>query len=165
MLPFHLVQSANNEFLFMKTHRVLNRLSKCENVRYCENQVLLWFTINSQSKLKKIQYAILKISTKKNSLWNLIRFQGGFFELEIPESFTKGFLLKTIIWTWIFFKHCTVLSLKRNKKSSLKRCESSKNCLTVDTAGDRSKTLKNRKTKTKNEKKSNNSFLLLTFFI
>ena len=48
---------------------------------------------------KKIQYTILEISTKKNSLRNLARFHGGFFELEIPESFTKAFLLKTIIWT------------------------------------------------------------------
>ena len=42
---------------------------------------------------------MLDISTKKNSLRNLTRFHGGFFELEIPESFTKAFLLKTIIWT------------------------------------------------------------------
>ena len=50
-------------------------------------------------KTKKIQYTILDISTKKNSLQNLTRFHGGFFELEIPESFTRAFLLKTIIWT------------------------------------------------------------------
>ena len=37
----------------MKTHRVLNTLSKCANVRYRKNQMFLWFTINSQSKLKK----------------------------------------------------------------------------------------------------------------
>ena len=35
----------------MKTHRVLNRLSKCANARYGKSQVFLWFTINSQSKL------------------------------------------------------------------------------------------------------------------
>ena len=45
----------------MKTHRVSNRLSKCANMRYCKNQ----FTINSQSKLKKIQGTILEIYTKK----------------------------------------------------------------------------------------------------
>ena len=32
---------SNNEFLLMKTHLVLNRLSKCANVRYRKNQVLL----------------------------------------------------------------------------------------------------------------------------
>ena len=52
------------------------------------------------------------ISTKKNLLQNLTRFHGGCFEFEIPESFTRAFLLKTIIWTWIFFKHCRLLSLK-----------------------------------------------------
>ena len=48
VFPFHLVQSANTEFLLMKTQRVLNRSSKCANVRYRKNQVLLWLTINSQ---------------------------------------------------------------------------------------------------------------------
>ena len=63
----------------------------------------------------------------------------------------------------IFFKHCRVLSLKRNKKSFQKRCKSPKNCLTVDIARDRSKTLKNRGIKRGNEKKSNNSFFNFTF--
>ena len=36
----------------MKTHRVSNRLTKCESVRYRKNQVFLWFAINLQSKLK-----------------------------------------------------------------------------------------------------------------
>ena len=66
----------------MKTHRVLNRLSKCANVRYRKNH-----------------YTFLEISTKNNSLRNLTRFHDGFFELEIPESFARAFLLKTIIWT------------------------------------------------------------------
>ena len=50
---FHLVQSANTEFLLMKTQRVLNRWNKWAIVRYCKNQVFLLFTINSKSKLKK----------------------------------------------------------------------------------------------------------------
>ena len=50
-------------------------------------------------KPKKVQHAILEISTKKNSLRNLTRFHGGFFEFEIRESFTRDFLLKTIFWT------------------------------------------------------------------
>ena len=36
-----MVQSANTKFLLMKTHRVLNRLSKCANVRYRKNEVFL----------------------------------------------------------------------------------------------------------------------------
>ena len=39
------------------------------------------------------------------------------------------------------------------QKSSQKRCKSTKNCLTVDIARDRSKTLKKKERKTKNEKK------------
>ena len=51
-------------------------------------------------KTKKNQYTILEISTKKNLLRNLARFHGGFFELEIPKSFTRAFFFKkTIIWT------------------------------------------------------------------
>ena len=56
-------------------------------------------------KTKKVQYTILDISTKKNSPQNLIRFHGGFFELEIPESFTRVFLFKTIFGLEFFFKH------------------------------------------------------------
>ena len=50
---------------------------------YCKNQVFLWFTNNSQSKLKKIQHTVLEISSKKNTLRNLARFRGGLFELEV----------------------------------------------------------------------------------
>ena len=76
----------------MKTHQVLNRLNKCAKPGTLT--IYHYFTI----KTKKIQYTILDMSTKKKSLRNL-RFHGGFFELEIPESFTRVFLLKTIIWT------------------------------------------------------------------
>ena len=51
---------------------------------------------------------------------------------------------------------------KRDKKSSQKRCKSTKNCLTVDIAKDRSNTLKERGKKAKNEKKSNKSFFNFT---
>ena len=33
----------------MKTELVLNRLSKCENVRYHKNQMFLWFNIIYQN--------------------------------------------------------------------------------------------------------------------
>ena len=80
----------------MNTQRVLNRLSKCANVRYRKKQMFLWFTINSQSRFKN-QYNSFEISTKKNSLRNLARFHSELFELEILEIFTIVFLLKTII--------------------------------------------------------------------
>ena len=59
-----------------------------------------------------LPWTILEIYTKKNSLRNLARLHGGLFELDILEIFATAFLLKTIIWTWLFFKHCRVLSLK-----------------------------------------------------
>ena len=37
VFPLHLVQSGNTQFLLMKTHRVLNKWSKCANVRYRKN--------------------------------------------------------------------------------------------------------------------------------
>ena len=78
----------------MKTHRVLNMLSKCANVRYRKNQVLLWFTINSQSNLKKFSTLFLRYLPRKT---RYSRFHGGLFELEILEIFVTAFLLKTII--------------------------------------------------------------------
>ena len=49
----------------MKTHQVLNRLSKRANVRYRKNQVLLRFTINSQLKLKKFNILFLTYLPRK----------------------------------------------------------------------------------------------------
>ena len=96
-------------------------------------------SINSQSKLKKLSILFLRYLPRKT---RYEIFHGGFFELQIPESFTRAFLLKTII----FFSSTVEWSpLKRNKKSSQKRCKSPKNCLTVDIARDRRKTLKREK--------------------
>ena len=78
----------------MKTHPVLNRLSKYPNVRYRKNQVFLWFNINSQSKLKKFSMLFLRYLPRKT---RYSRFHGGLFELEILEIFTTAFLLKGII--------------------------------------------------------------------
>ena len=49
------------------------------------------FTINSQSKLKKISTLFVRYLPRETLY--------GLFELEIPESFTRAFLLKTITWT------------------------------------------------------------------
>ena len=64
--------------------------------------------------IKKFSTLFLR-RTKKNSFRNLATFHGGLFEFEILEIFATTFLLKTIIWTWIFFKYCRVLFLKRKK--------------------------------------------------
>ena len=67
-VPFSLGLICKCWILLIKTYRVLNRLSKCANMRYRKNQVFLWpyqwFTI----KTKKIQRTILKTITNKNLL-------------------------------------------------------------------------------------------------
>ena len=73
-VPFSLGLICKCWILLMKTYRVLNRLSKCANMRSRKNQVFLWpyqwFTI----KIKKIQHTILKAITNKNLLRILTRF-------------------------------------------------------------------------------------------
>ena len=49
----------------MKTQRDLNRLSKCENVRYRKNQMFLWFTTNSQTNQKKFSTLFLRYLPRK----------------------------------------------------------------------------------------------------
>ena len=83
--------------------KVLKWLSKCANV-IVKIRCCFSFTINLQLKLSKNQHTILETFTKKNLLWNLTRFYGGLFELEILETFTLTFSLGTIIRTWIFFQ-------------------------------------------------------------
>ena len=92
MLPCHLVQAAHTEFMSMKTHRVLNRSTKCANVHYRKIQFYHLFTI----KTKKIQHTILKTFTEKNSLQKLTKFHGGLFYLKIVEIFTAAFSLKLL---------------------------------------------------------------------
>ena len=69
--------------------------------------------VDSWSKLKKIEHTILEKFSKNNSLRNLTSFYGELFEF--LEIFTK-----IIIWTWVFFKHCRVPTLK-TKKNLLKK--------------------------------------------
>ena len=76
------------EISWLAIFESLNRSSKCVNLRYHKKPVFLYLIINSQSKLKKIIHTILETFTKKNSLWNLTRFHGGIFELEILKSWS-----------------------------------------------------------------------------
>ena len=82
-----------------------------------------------------MKHTILEAFTKKNSLRNLTRFHYGLFDLDLLEIST------------------TVLSLKRIKKSSQKRCKWPKNCLTQKEAEEkiekRGKKLEMRKSQTK----------------
>ena len=123
----------------------------CANMHYRKNQVFLWYTINSQSKLKKIQHTSLEIPTKKNSLRNLTWFHLGLFELEILDIFqalqsallkseTKNLLKKDtnqlkIVW---------LLDSWHSKRQKQK--------------------IKKEKKKAKNEKKLTTAFLLLVFY-
>ena len=151
----------------MKTQRVLNRLSKCANVRYHKDQMFLWFTLNSQPKLKKFSTLFLsiyqeKLATKFNTVSRCALWVGD------PVNFHNSFFVKNYYLNLNLFSSIEECSpLKRNKKPFQKRWKSTKNCLTVDIAGDRSKAFKNEKEKRKmrNEKNSNNSFVSFTFFI
>ena len=75
-------------------------------------------------KNQKIQYTILNISTKANSLQHLTRFHGGFFELEIPESFARAFLLKTFFLDLNFLQALYSALLKNEIKNLLEKDES-----------------------------------------
>ena len=97
MFPFHLVQSANTEFLLMKIHRVLHRLSKYANVSYRKNQGFYNFIINSQSKLEKFSTLFLRYLPRK-------RFHGGLFESEILEIFTAVVFVKNFYLNLNFFQ-------------------------------------------------------------
>ena len=55
----------NLQIMIFCLWRVLNRLAKCANVRYHKKQVFLWFTINSQSKLKKFSTLFLRYLLRK----------------------------------------------------------------------------------------------------
>ena len=109
-------------------------------------------------------HTILETLTKKNSLQNLTMFYGGLFELEILEIFTTVFFLKTIVWTWIVFKYCRVLSLKTKKKSCQRSWKPARKL--ADIARGRRKTLKKRKEKqrmAKNQTIATNIFFTFTF--
>ena len=113
-------------------------------------------------KTKTIQHTILEISTKKNSLRNLARFYGGLFELEILEISTIVFFVENYYLNLNFFQALQSALLKSETKSSQKRCKSTKNCLTVDIARDRSKTLKKKK---KTRKLFTSTFLYRKIYI
>ena len=149
----------------MKTHRVLNRLNKCANVRYRKNQVLLWFTINSQSKLKKFSILFLTYLPRKTRYEIYQGFMVGFLNWRSQKVSQELFRQKLLFGLEFFSSTVECCPQKRNKKSSQKRCKSPKNCLTVDIARDRSKTLKQEKEKRKTRKSQTAAFLLLLFHI
>ena len=147
----------------MKTQRVLNRLSKYANVRYHKNQMFLWFTLNSQPKLKKFSTLFLsiyqeKLATKFNTVSWCALWVGD------PVNFHNSFFVKNYYLNLNLFSSIEECSLlKRNKKPFQKRWKSTKNCLTVDIAGDRSKAFRNEKEKRKMRKIQTAALFLLRF--
>ena len=85
----------------------------------------------------------------------------GSFELKILEIFTIAFLLKTIIWTWIFFMYCRILSLKTKKIFSKKMQTTYKLC---EIARDRGKALKKVKEKRKMGKTQRTTIVFYFYF-
>ena len=138
-----LVQSVNIKFLLMMTQCLINKLSKCANVRLQKNHVFLQFYHYLTITNKKIQHTIFETFTKKN----LTRFQVGFFNLQILEIFKAAFFVKSYSLNF-FLKYCRLLSLKI-KKSSQERCKPHKNCLTQQ---ETRKTLNKRKSQTTTRK-------------
>ena len=135
----------------MKTHRVLNRLSKCADVHYRKKQVLLWFTINSQSKLKKSVYYSWdiyqeKLATKFNNVsWRV-------FWVGDPRKFHESFFVKNYYLNLNFFQALQSALLKNKIKSLLKKGASHLKISWQLTSREAEiKHLKKRK-KTKNEK-------------
>ena len=128
----------------MKTHQVLNRLSKCANVRYCKNRVFLWFTNNSQWKLEKFSTLFLRYlprkttKLKKVSWWNLW--------IGDTRKFHNSFFIKNYYLNLFLFS-------------------STEECLTVDIAIGRRKTVKKEKRKQKIRISQITGFLLLLFYI
>ena len=153
---FHLAQYANIEFLLMKIHRVLNGSSKCVNVHYRKKGLFIVLPLIHNQKLKK-QHIILEISTKKKSLRNLTRFHGGPFQL---RNFATALLLKTVIWTWIFFQVLQSALLKNEKKSSQKDTNHLKIAWHKQ---ETEENIEKRERKTKNEKKTINNNIFFTF--
>ena len=91
---FHLVQSANTEFLLMKTHRVLCRLSKCANVLY--RRCFYSFSINSQPKRKDLAHYSWHIYQEKlASKFNKVSWSA--LWVGDPKNIHNSF------WIWILF--------------------------------------------------------------
>ena len=75
-----------------------------------KNYCFYGFTINSQSKTKKVSWWVLSVGDSRN----------------FHKSF---FLLKIIIWTWIYFVQVVRVFFLKTRKKSLKRSKLSKTCL------------------------------------
>ena len=76
-------------------------------------------------------------------------------------KFSQQLLLKLLFKLDFFSSTAECSPYKRNKKFSQKRCKSTKNCLTVDIARDRSKTLKKKKEKPKMRKSQTKPYILI----
>ena len=112
VLHFYLVQSANNEFLSMKTRPVASRLSKCANVRMVKTRCfydLPWIYNKNFSKIFKTAFF------KKTIILTWI-----FFQAECsPEKRNTESSLKRCKSP----KSCLTVDIPRDRSKTLKKRE------------------------------------------
>ena len=115
VLPFHLVQPKNTEFLLMKTH--LKQIEQmCVIVK---TRVFYSFTFNSQSKLKKFSTLFLRHLPEKHATrFNKVSWWA--FWVGDPRNIHNRFLWKTITWTRISISSTAERSPWKRKKNFFK---------------------------------------------
>ena len=110
-----------------------------------KNKVLLWFTINSQSKLKQFSILFLTYLPRKTRYEIYQGFMVGFLNWRSQKVSQELFRQKLLFGLEFFSSTVECCPQKQNKKYSWKRCKSPKNCWQLTQI----KTLKKEK---KNEK-------------
>ena len=120
MFPCNLVQSANTEFLSMKTNSVSNRSRKNANVLFVKIRCFYSFIINSPSKLKKFSTLFSDIYQEKLATkYNKVSWWALFFG--DPRNSHSSFFVKGCYLNSISFQALqSALSLK-TKKNLLKK--------------------------------------------
>ena len=148
----------------MKTRRVLSRLSKCANVRYCKNQMFYGLPLIHNQYWKNSAHYSWHIYQEKLAMkFNKVLWCA--LWIGDPGNF-HNFFVKNYYLNLNFFRALQRALLKNEtKKSSQKRCKSTENCLTVDIARDRSKILKKEEEKRKMRKSQTTTFLHWVFYI
>ena len=142
MLAYSDLKSKDTTAYKMK-YSIKDFFSKCDEIR---RKLRIWSRLLKQSLLDNFIFCVV-------------------FVLEVLQIFTKAFLLKNIIWTWIFFKYCRLATLLKNEKKNLLKKDVSQLKIAWYSKRQR-KSIEKRERKTKNENKSNNNnkyFFTLTF--
>ena len=123
VFPFNMVQFANIcKFLLTKARRVLNRLSKCVNVRYRKTPgVFIVLPLSQNKNEQNLAHYFWDIYQEKSAtkfnkvLWWALR-------VWYPRSFHNSFFAKSYYLSLNFFQKLQS-NLLKNKRSSQKRCK------------------------------------------